>query len=303
MRLLSHAVGLFAACMALAASGCSDRTTPVAGRIAVSGGASLYYEEQGTGEALILLHGHSLDGRMWDPQFAPFARRYRTIRPDFRGYGRSSAQSETHPFTHADDILTLMDSLRIGRAHVVGLSMGAFVAGELVALHPERLSSCVMASGGIRRTPGPHTPPDSLEWAAREQAIAAVQAQGIETMKRAWLEQLIAEGGSRREMLREPLARMIGDWDGWQALHHEVHLFWGLEAWEALEATRPEVPVLLLRGDAGRDGSPFRPRELDYLPRGEARLIPDCGHMLNMEQPECFNRMVLDFLAAHPQEP
>lgn len=267
------------------------------GYIPVSGGGTIYYEMQGCGEPLLLLHGHSLDRRMWEAQFDPFARRYRTVRLDFRGYGRSSRQSEELPFTHLGDLLTLMDSLRIDRAHVVGLSMGAFVAGDMLAMAPERMLSCVLASGGIRSTPGPHEPMDSLESARRDREIAELRARGVEAMKAEWLETLVGGGGSQRERMRAPLREMIGDWDAWQPLHKEVRMFWAREAWDSLRVRRPAVPTLLLRGETDLHGKAFHPRELDFLPCGRAEVLPDCGHMMNMEQPEAFNRAVLEFLA------
>lgn len=69
---------------------------------------SLYYEEAGTGEPLVFIHGHSLDHRMWDEQFLEFAKNYRTIRYDLRGYGISSRQTEDFQFTHAEDLIALM---------------------------------------------------------------------------------------------------------------------------------------------------------------------------------------------------
>ena len=81
--------------------------------VGVQGGGMVYYEERGKGEPLILLHGHSLDRRMWDTQWRDFSARYRTIRLDFRGYGLSSAIREDLHSTHADDVVALMDSLKI----------------------------------------------------------------------------------------------------------------------------------------------------------------------------------------------
>ena len=72
---------------------------------------SLYYEEAGTGEPLIFIHGHSLDRRMWNEQFFKFAKHYRAIRYDLRGYGISSKQTEDFQFTHAEDLVALMDAL------------------------------------------------------------------------------------------------------------------------------------------------------------------------------------------------
>ena len=63
---------------------------------------------------------------MWDEQFAEFAKEYRVIRYDLRGYGASSSQTEDYQFTHVQDLVTLMDSLHIRKAHIVGLSLGGF---------------------------------------------------------------------------------------------------------------------------------------------------------------------------------
>lgn len=271
-------------------------STPLkSGYVGMSGGGRMYYEERGKGEPLLLLHGHSLDRRMWAGQMGPLSRHYRVVTPDFRGYGRSSDQSETLPMTHADDILTLMDSLGISKAHVVGLSMGAFTAGDLLAMHPERLLSCVLASGSIRRSsPGPSEPMDSAESARRDKEIAALKVKGVDMMKREWLEQLIGSGGSQRERMRKPLWQMISDWSAWQPLHKEVRLFYGREAWQQLQERRPDVPVLLLQGE--NEHKSGQPAELRYLPNGRREVLPDCGHMMNMEQPQLFNSAVLRFL-------
>lgn len=93
------------------------------GRINVGNG-SLYYEEAGQGEPIIFVHGHSLDHRMWDEQFLVFAKKYHVIRYDLRGYGISSSQTEDYQFMHVEDLVTLMDSLHIKKAHIVGLSLG-----------------------------------------------------------------------------------------------------------------------------------------------------------------------------------
>ena len=272
------------------------------GYITVSQGGRIYYEERGNGHAVLLLHGHSLDRRMWDEQFAVFARHYRTIRFDFRGYGRSSEQTETMQFTHADDVLTVMDSLHIDRAHLVGLSMGAFVAGDLLAMHPERMISCTLASGGIRKnSPGPSVPMDSAESRRRDVEIEALKQKGVNTMKQEWLDALVNGGGSQRERIRKPLSRMIRDWTAWQPLHKEVRLFYGREAWQQLIKTRPEIPVLILSGET--EHKKGTPAEMKYLPYGETITLPDCGHMMNMEQPHVFNTTVLNFIEQTESSP
>ncbi|MBP5679513.1 MAG: alpha/beta hydrolase [Bacteroidales bacterium] len=97
----------------------------VSGRIPVSGGGYLYYDETvstvpGPKETVVLLHGHSLDRRMWDEQLPALADRYHVVRIDLRGYGLSSDQEEEQPFLHAEDVITVLDSLRLDQVNVVG---------------------------------------------------------------------------------------------------------------------------------------------------------------------------------------
>lgn len=94
-------------------------------RVRIPGG-SLYYEEAGHGSAVVLLQSGNFDSRTWDPRFLPLARTHRVIRYDARGLGRSSP-AET-PYAAHDDLLALLDSLRISRTSLVGISGGARIA-------------------------------------------------------------------------------------------------------------------------------------------------------------------------------
>src|SRR5687767_3862126 len=85
-------------------------------------GATLYYEVAGAGPPLIMLHGHLLDSGQWDDQFAAFAQRYRVIRYDARGFGRSSQPPA--PFAHYEDLRGLMDALAVEHAYLMGCSGG-----------------------------------------------------------------------------------------------------------------------------------------------------------------------------------
>jgi pimeloyl-ACP methyl ester carboxylesterase len=85
--------------------------------------AKIYYEIAGSGIPLILVHGFSLDRRMWDDQFAFLATEYRVIRYDVRGFGNST-DVPVQPYSYPDDLMRLMDHIGIEAAHLVGLSMG-----------------------------------------------------------------------------------------------------------------------------------------------------------------------------------
>ena len=282
----------FLAAATVLLASCSTQPKIESGYIPVSQGGQIYYESVGEGTPVILLHGHTLDLRMWDPQVKPLLEAgYRVIRPEMRGYGHSSKQQPGQQFTHLDDMMTVMDSLHIAKAHVVGLSMGSFVASEMVAMHSDRLLTATLASGNIRNMPGPSTPFDSLELARKDSVIAQNLAQGIDKWKEEWIGKLVSGGGSNREAIRESVAQQVNDWDAWQLVNREMRNYYGYEAWDTLKARQPEIPVLILSGE--KEGKGKNPM-LKYLPNSRQVIIPDCGHMSNMEKPEEFTQLILE---------
>lgn len=282
----------FLAAATVLLASCSTQPKIESGYIPVSQGGQIYYEAVGEGTPVIMLHGHTLDLRMWDPQVKPLLDAgYRVIRPEMRGYGHSSKQQPGQQFTHLDDMMTVMDSLHIAKAHVVGLSMGSFVASEMVAMHSDRLLTATLASGNIRNMPGPSTPFDSLELARKDSVIAQNLAQGIDIWKEEWIEKLVIGGGSNREAIRESVAQQVNDWDAWQLVNREMRNYYGYEAWDTLKARQPEIPVLILSGE--KEGKGKNPM-LKYLPNSRQVIIPDCGHMSNMEKPEEFTQLILE---------
>ncbi|MCR4774371.1 MAG: alpha/beta hydrolase [Prevotella sp.] len=285
MKLISIILSAFLICS------CS---TIEKGFVEISGGARLYYEEKGKGSPVIFLHGHSLDTRMWDGQFDVLAKNHRAIRFDFRGYGRSSEQVEGFQFTHLDDLVTLMDSLHIDKAHIVGLSMGGFIGSEMLAIYPQRMISATLASGLIHSSKGPSQPMDSAEIAKRDREIAALKKRGVEKMKQEWLDNLVASGGTQREKIRRPLKKMIADWSAWQPLHKEARVLYAKDAYDKLKAEKSLIPTLIIMGNA--EGMPKRPQMLDFLPNGKFVIMDDCGHMLNMEKPREFNSLLSHFI-------
>ncbi|HEX6747878.1 MAG TPA: alpha/beta fold hydrolase [Longimicrobium sp.] len=125
------------------------------GRIAVDGG-TLYYESQGSGPAVVLLHGGRMDLRSWDAQAGALAPGFRVIRYDAGGHGRSTAPLD--PPSQTEHVTRVLDHLGVQRAHVVGLSMGGGAALDFAFRHPERVESLVLVSTS---GPPPGIPVDS----------------------------------------------------------------------------------------------------------------------------------------------
>src|ERR1043166_5014448 len=130
-------------------SGCATIKSPMTikrGLVDVHGG-QLYYEEAGTGPALVFIHAGIADCTMWDEQFAFFARQYRVIRYDTRGFGRSKTESVS--FSNRQDLADLLRHLGVARATVIGLSRGGMIATDFALEHPEMVEALVLAGSGI----------------------------------------------------------------------------------------------------------------------------------------------------------
>lgn len=259
-------------------------------------GARIHYEDDGAGEVVLLLHGHTLDRRMWEQQVEVLKDSFRVLVPDFRGYGLSSDPVEGVQFTYADDIMELLDTLGIAKVHAVGLSMGAYVAGDLLAIFPKRLSSCVMVAGEICNRPGPTSPKTKEAKANQRAGNAQLLRNGVQAYKRSRVEQLVQRAGSHGEEIRRPLEAMIMEWGAWQVSHVTSRVYYGKDAWERLKKTKPDVPSLIIYGEKEGAG---RSRMLDCLPNARQLSFPDCGHMVNMEQPGMFNETLLKWLRTH----
>jgi pimeloyl-ACP methyl ester carboxylesterase len=238
--------------------------------------------------ALVLLHGFSFDRSSWDPQFDHLAEHHRCVRYDLRGFGESSPAVSGR--THLDDLIGLLDQLRITRAHLVGLSLGANVALAAAVAHPDRVASCALVAPGLpgHRWTTPR-PPD--------EAAAHARAHGIESGRRFWLEHEIFASTRDYPSARARLERMVGRFSGRQ--------------WSDDEQTDPlpavhqrlgeiGVPTLVVHG--ARDVAGYREiaRVIAAgIPGARRHELARAGHLVNLEQPEEFTALVLDFLAPH----
>ncbi|WP_404477984.1 alpha/beta fold hydrolase [Novosphingobium sp. BL-52-GroH] len=256
-------------------------------------GGRLYWEEHGKGPPLILIHGHSFDRTMWDPQMAALSKDFTVIRYDMRGYGRSTMPRDRDGQMHAADLVELMDALGIPKAHLVGLSLGGAVGLDMAILHPDRVLSLTAASGDIFDFyPGPDEPWTAAAIAQREKEIAALRRGGIQAFKEHWLDQLTTRGGGCVDAIRPKVWDMLSRWTAWQPLHLEPRLLLGRAASERLRRRPLTMPVQILTGDADLE----RPDPLLAIAPGTSRVVvPNAGHVMNLENPAAFNAAVIAF--------
>ncbi|HEV2744971.1 MAG TPA: alpha/beta fold hydrolase [Rubrobacter sp.] len=255
-------------------------------------GATLHYEVAGEGEPLVLVHAGISDSRMWEAQVDAFSRRYRTIRYDLRGFGRSPMVEG--PFSHPADLRALLDTLEVDRAGFVGCSMGGGAVLDFALENPGRVASLVLVGSAVGGFEFDEAPPK--EW---DELVAADEAGDLERVSelevRMWV-----DGPRRGPDVVDPALRDLVREMNLIALENE--------ATQLGEELEPEIPAasrlsqirahaLVIVGDEDRARTLAAADLLEEkLPDARKTVMAGTAHLPNMERPGEFNGLVLDFL-------
>lgn len=257
-------------------------------------GARLYYEIAGQGHPLVLLHFGLGDSRFWDDQFPVFAQRYRVLRYDQRGHGRSSMPADDYSFR--DDLAAMLRRFAMPSAYVIGCSMGGGLAIDFTLEHPELVDALIPVAPGL----------SGFEWSDEDAAVfqeieAAVKADDLDRANELEL-RLWVDGPRRtpdqvspavREKVREMNAILFRRRDEFEAAKSRQ-----LDPPAAGRLSEIHAPTLLIIGDEDvRDLQRAADYIVEHIPSARKAVMRDVAHAPNMEKPEEFNRIVLDFLA------
>jgi 3-oxoadipate enol-lactonase len=260
--------------------------------IAQVNGTQLHYETAGVGPPVVLIHGGLVNHRMWDDQFVNFASKYRVVRYDLRGYGRSSPPDQ--PYTHHEDLKALLDFLGIGSASLIGQALGGSIAVDLALAFPSRVVSLVLVSSGLG---GAH-PPDVIEqqWQTLEEAYSeGNKSLVLEQAMQLWVNGPRRSYEQMNPLVYERLRAMIQDVIARPEIEHVFRQ--RLIPLAGRRLGELKLPALILHGD---QDLPHILQSAEKLQAGIAEAgrvtIASAGHFLNMEQPGQFNELVLEFL-------
>jgi pimeloyl-ACP methyl ester carboxylesterase len=272
-----------------------DKEPPKSGFIN-AGNFKVYYETEGKGDALILLHAGLQDHAMWKDQVADLSKDHQVITMDMPYHGQTQGVDTT--MLIADVVKTVLDSLHIEKTSIVGLSMGGTCAQDFLIAYPDRVNKAILISTGPNGEDKEH-PVDSISmawWPEFKRAMDSKDtAEAAAVFTRAWAEGIYRKGDS----LKAPVSQYVYATTLKNIkLHQMAH-------WPSLQEHPPgieklsslKMPVLIIHGDKDL---PYMMETNVYLEKhitGAKRiLIKDVAHMLNMEKPEEVNRLIRDFL-------
>ena len=283
VRLISAGIVVAAAGLVLCAQ------VPSPSGTAEVNGTKLYYEMAGSGQTMVLLHGGAVDRRAWDDQFAEFAAHYRVIRYDLRGAGKSASPDK--PFSNSEDLHALLQFLKVDKAYLLGISRGGGIAFDFTLEHPEMAAALVLISANLSRTPAAYE-------RMFEKTTAAGKNQGAAAAARVW--GYDPYQGPVREAARPNVLRILEEnlprfrhFDGSVAVRQ-------LSSSDIPRSERlPEVrvPTLIVSGE--RDNADARANYDNWargIPNAKKIIFPNAAHLVNIDQPQGFNKAILEFL-------
>lgn len=239
----------------------------------------MYYDGAGEGEALVFLHGFTLDRRMWRPQVEYFSNKYHVITPDARGHGLSDAPLTG--YSRADrvqDLIGLVESLNIESFHLVGLSMGGSTAIGYALEHQERLKSLTLVStGAAGYSVGKKI--SYLDRLAKEKGVAAALEK--------WKGWSLGWYRDDQTELREFLNTMMTETSG-ATWRDPMRGKYPAED-DLSRVDRITVPTALFAGARDKVFAALAEQLHRRIPHSRLCVYDDTGHMLNLEQSERFN--------------
>jgi pimeloyl-ACP methyl ester carboxylesterase len=261
-------------------------------------GVRLYYEDTGRGTPIVFVHEFAGDHRSWEPQVRFFSRRYRCIPFNARGYPPSEVPDDVARYSQAravDDIRSVLDGLKIDKAHIVGLSMGGFATLHFGFRHARRARSLVVAGVGYGA---------EKQEQSKFKGEASVVAKSLLGDGMAKFAEKYAYGPTRVQFEnKDPrgfaqFKKELGEHSALGSANTQI----GVQAerpslYDLVEQMRAlTVPTLILSGD--EDWPCLAPGILmkREIPSAALSVMPNCGHTINLEDPDQFNRIVGDFI-------
>ena len=258
-------------------------------------GSRIYYEIDGEGPALTFVHACVAHLRMWDAQVAAFKDRYTVVRHDLRGFGRSTTDEEV-TYSNRDDLRRVLDHLGIEQTHLVGNSCGGGTAIDFALDNPARVRSLTLVASGLGGFDAPDDPVAAeLEVGMEDLYKAKEYDRLVELETQEW-----TDGPGQPSTRVDPeVRRKMVEWnlDNYRAEQENEHND-RLDPPAATRLSEIKVPTLVTWGKLDVSNIDVTAQKLlSDIGGARSQVYPDVAHMVSLEKPEEFNRLLADFLA------
>ncbi len=260
-------------------------------------GTRLYYEVAGEGHPIVLNHGGLVDNHLWDDQFDEFAKHFKVIRYDIRGFGESGMiKKGMESYSMERDLFSLLQFLGIQKTYVLGLSMGGALSIDFTLQYPDMVDALVTVGAGLSGYEGDYPEDLKDKFEKMEEAFKSGNvARSVEISLQIWTDGPFRTPEQVNPQVRERVRAMTmhnferGDDEEVQPQH--------LEPPAAGRLSEIHVPTLVIVGSEDVEDILSIADKLEKDVVGAKKVvIPHTAHHLNMEKPQEFNRVVIDFL-------
>ena len=256
---------------------------------------NIYYESHGEGFPLVFAYGLGGSTVEWEPQIPVFSQHYRFIVWDPRGHGRSGSPPAAEEYTQeifAQDLKGLLDHLNIQEAYVGGLSMGGGIATRFTMLHPQRVAALLIIDSASAS--GRKTPQETRRM--REDIIRLAETEGMQAVAEYSMKnnpnisRTAAAGKDEEDLIRQMYLSLnpVGYAHSTRMILNTV--------FDSSLLRGIDKSTLVLAGDED-PALPACRFIHGQIPSSQLVVIPNAGHLSNLDQPQVFNRAVLEFLS------
>lgn len=254
--------------------------------------SEIYYEEKGerSKPSLILIHAFPLTRKMWEEQMEPLSKQFHVVRYDVRGFGNSTDTHAQITFEqHADDLLSLIQKLQLNKPILCGLSMGGYIALRFCERHPEAVGGLILADTKAEA--------DGNEAKIkRAQGVQAIMNQGLVPFLEGFVKGAISSHSAEaRPSLPETIKALALENSPLFVSSALIAMAGRSDTTEALK--KFEFPVLIIVGKEDKLTPVEQSEKMkSFIPQAKLVVIPQVGHLSNLEAPQAFNEAVLWFL-------
>lgn len=251
-----------------------------------------YVDTGGEGKPVVFLHAFPFASNMWEPQIEALSDRFRLIAPDLRGFGGSDAPEDAGAYgmdEFADDVAAIIDAAGVDKVVLAGLSMGGYAAFAFLRKHRDKVAALVLAD-----TRAEADPPEGVEKRTKQQQM--VRDEGTSNLIDGLVGALLSEPSLQKKpdvvervralMKENPPAGFIG---ALEAIKKRPD--------SSDELTKIDVPTLVIVGENDGVTPPDAARKIhEHVGGSRLVVIPEAGHLSNLEAPEAFNGALAEFL-------